>query len=155
VLGDYVRRLRKAKGLSQHDLAEAAKLDQSYISRLERGVHTWAMEGTLVKLSFALDVSVDALKRASGYLGEGAAAPEDLPGPGSPHPFSEMVAFMQRDPAFMAACSAVDLDAEDLELLVRQNQVWMETVLRQRGKNGRRRRGTPGPSTDGPGTDGL
>ena len=36
VFAGNLRRLRKARGLSQEDLAEAADLDRTYISALER-----------------------------------------------------------------------------------------------------------------------
>ena len=36
-VGDRVRELRQAKGISQEDLAEKAGLDRTYISSIERG----------------------------------------------------------------------------------------------------------------------
>lgn len=38
ILGKNVRKLRKAKGWSQEDLAEKSELHRTYVSGIERGV---------------------------------------------------------------------------------------------------------------------
>lgn len=56
-LGKAIRRIRKAKTISQEDLALRADVDRSYFGRVERGDNNVAML-TLVKIARALDVTV-------------------------------------------------------------------------------------------------
>lgn len=53
--GAAVRRARKAKGLSQEQLAQIAGLDRTYISGLERGVRNPALS-TQERIAQALGV---------------------------------------------------------------------------------------------------
>lgn len=55
-----IKRLRKAKGLTQEVLAHRAKLSHGYIARLEIGRHDPTLS-TLKKLARALGVSVSEL----------------------------------------------------------------------------------------------
>jgi transcriptional regulator with XRE-family HTH domain len=56
-----LRRLRSAKGLSQEALGDAAGLDRTYISALEREVYSASLD-TIEKVAAVLDVSaVDLL----------------------------------------------------------------------------------------------
>lgn len=60
-LGRVVRRLRRQRGWSQHDLARAAGVRQPLVSRIESGVQEDATFSTVVRLADALEVSVDEL----------------------------------------------------------------------------------------------
>jgi transcriptional regulator with XRE-family HTH domain len=55
VIARNVRVARAAKGISQEALADAAGVDRSYMSRVERGI-TWVGVEILVKLAAVLDV---------------------------------------------------------------------------------------------------
>lgn len=59
-LGRRIRHLREAKGLSQEALADAAALDRSYMSGIERGVRNVGILN-LVKIAKALGVPLTAL----------------------------------------------------------------------------------------------
>lgn len=56
-LGLRIKKLRKAKGLTQEELGDAVNLDYKYISLLERGVRTPSVKA-LVRISDALDVEM-------------------------------------------------------------------------------------------------
>jgi transcriptional regulator with XRE-family HTH domain len=56
--GTPLRRLRLARGLTQEELAERARLSVRGISDLERGIHPRARPDTLVLLAEALDLQV-------------------------------------------------------------------------------------------------
>lgn len=55
--GRSIRQLRKQRGMSQDDLAEAAKLSRNYISDIERGVRNPSLLA-LIALSCALRLPV-------------------------------------------------------------------------------------------------
>jgi len=57
-LGKAIRRIRKAKEISQEDLALRADVDRSYFGRVERGDNNVAIL-TLAKIARALDVTVE------------------------------------------------------------------------------------------------
>lgn len=57
-----IRRLRKAKGLSQEDLAEVAQFHRTYVSQLERCVTNISIDG-LERLAHALGVDITELLR--------------------------------------------------------------------------------------------
>lgn len=59
-VGDNVRRLRKAKGLSQEALAHEAGMSMRYLAGLERGEENPSLL-FLVKLAEALNVEPSAL----------------------------------------------------------------------------------------------
>jgi transcriptional regulator with XRE-family HTH domain len=63
-LGQQIRRLRKAKRLSQQTLAEAANVSPSFIGHVERGTRKASME-TLISIANCLAVGTDALLRDS------------------------------------------------------------------------------------------
>ncbi|WP_042356871.1 helix-turn-helix domain-containing protein [Bacillus rubiinfantis] len=56
IVGDRIRNLRKANGLTQEGLAEKAELQYSYIGGVERGERNISLE-TLEKILIALDVT--------------------------------------------------------------------------------------------------
>jgi transcriptional regulator with XRE-family HTH domain len=59
-LGNTVRSLRRAKGLSQEQLAFAAEIDRTYIAQIENGRRNIAFENTL-KIARALEVPMSVL----------------------------------------------------------------------------------------------
>jgi transcriptional regulator with XRE-family HTH domain len=60
VVGANVRRLRKALGLSQESLAEAAGLHWTYVGSVERGERNVSVDN-INRLACALDVDIRAL----------------------------------------------------------------------------------------------
>lgn len=64
-VGANVRRLRLERGLTQEALADAAGLDRTYVSGLERGVRNPSLS-TLSKLAAALDVPLARLVEDAG-----------------------------------------------------------------------------------------
>ena len=59
-IGTRVRRLRKARGLTQQTLAELSDQEPSNISHIERGATKLSLP-TLVNIANALEVTVDEL----------------------------------------------------------------------------------------------
>lgn len=64
-LGEAIRKVRLARGLSQEKLALLADLDPSYVGRVERGDNNAALL-TLVRLASALGTTVAKLMRRAG-----------------------------------------------------------------------------------------
>ncbi|QDM40808.1 helix-turn-helix transcriptional regulator [Altererythrobacter sp. TH136] len=60
VLADNLRRLRVERSLSQEDLADAAQIDRTYISALERCRYSASLD-VLERLSAALGVEAHRL----------------------------------------------------------------------------------------------
>ncbi len=59
--GARLRKMRDIRGLSQLELSEKSKIPVAMISHFETGVRTNASADNLVKLSNALEVSIDYL----------------------------------------------------------------------------------------------
>jgi transcriptional regulator with XRE-family HTH domain len=57
LIGDRIRQLRKAKGLSQEKLGQESELHYTHIGSIERGQKNWSIE-TLIKLANGLNVGV-------------------------------------------------------------------------------------------------
>src|SRR5947209_19590528 len=66
-LGAFIRAERRARGLSQTELAERGEWTQARISRLERGNYFLPTLPTLVALARALAVSLADLITAVGF----------------------------------------------------------------------------------------
>lgn len=64
-LGNAIRTVRLAKGISQEKLALLAELDRSYVGRVERGDNNVALL-TLRKLALALDTTPSKLLQKAG-----------------------------------------------------------------------------------------
>lgn len=64
-LGDAIRRIRIAAGISQERLALLADVDRSYVGRVERGDNNVAIL-TLGKLAKALGISLTKLMWEAG-----------------------------------------------------------------------------------------
>lgn len=68
ILGANVRRLRKAAGLSQEDLAAQVGVDMRYLGGIERGQENPSL-AVLEQIAKALRVSVSALLSESSKAG--------------------------------------------------------------------------------------
>ncbi|WP_316892158.1 helix-turn-helix domain-containing protein [Ralstonia mannitolilytica] len=64
-IGKTVRAMRKAKGLSQEELALATEMDRSYIGGIERGEHNLTVLN-LVRIASVLDVAAGQLLTHAG-----------------------------------------------------------------------------------------
>ena len=67
-LGQAIRVIRQQVGLSQKELADAAGIDQSYMSMIESGQRSNPGTRIMARLSQALQVSMDELAARAGYL---------------------------------------------------------------------------------------
>ncbi|HUT20025.1 MAG TPA: helix-turn-helix transcriptional regulator [Anaerolineae bacterium] len=67
-LGETVRAIRLEQGLSQKEAAEAAGIDQSYLSMIESGQRRNPGARIVARLAKVLDVSIDELAARAGYL---------------------------------------------------------------------------------------
>ena len=66
-LGEHVRALREAKGLSVRGLAAQAGVDATWVSRIERGIYSSPDPRYLLRLAGALEVEVEELYEDAGY----------------------------------------------------------------------------------------
>lgn len=66
-LGERLRALRLARGLSQDQLAHFAKMDRVYLGQVERGMRSASVE-TVAKLAEALDVPLAEVFRWKARL---------------------------------------------------------------------------------------
>jgi transcriptional regulator with XRE-family HTH domain len=73
-LGEYIRHLREARQISIARLAAQAGIDDSGLSRMERGKVPYPRPDTLSALAAALDAPLADLFALAGY-----AVPQDLP----------------------------------------------------------------------------
>lgn len=73
VLGENVSALRRAKGLSQNELAELADTSYVHVSRIENG-HSWPSDDLIERLAKALKVSAPELF----FDSKNAAFPPDV-----------------------------------------------------------------------------
>lgn len=64
-LGQAIRRLREAEGLSQESLALRADVDRAYVGRVERGDNAAALL-TLKRIADALGITLTALMAEAG-----------------------------------------------------------------------------------------
>lgn len=84
-LGQTLRRVRRAAGLSQQELAERAGLTASGISQLERGVRTRPYPHTLRALADALELDADGHRQLLDATGaSGAELPRRVSLPANP-----------------------------------------------------------------------
>ena len=66
--GNVLRKIRKIRGKSIYELAKEAQVDAGYISRLENAHRNPPSPRILQRFAEALDVRVDLLMMAAGYL---------------------------------------------------------------------------------------
>ena len=81
--GDWLRRLRAAKGKTQKELADAADLHPNTVARLERGEHepAWPL---VLKLSGVLGVECTAFSAAAAEVPLTQAVEPTPPAKGNP-----------------------------------------------------------------------
>lgn len=72
LFGDRLRELRKAKGLTQKDLADKVKIDFTYLSKIETGGAPPPAEETIHDLARVLKADADELILLAGKV------PKDL-----------------------------------------------------------------------------
>ncbi|KJD43552.1 helix-turn-helix domain-containing protein [Paenibacillus terrae] len=66
-VGERIRTIRKAKGLTQQQLAELSELDDAYIGSVERGERNFSID-TLEKVLTALNVSISELMFSKEHM---------------------------------------------------------------------------------------
>lgn len=66
--GAYLKQIREDKGLSINQLAQAADISGSQISRIENGLRGIPKPQTLRKIADALEVPYEELMSKAGYL---------------------------------------------------------------------------------------
>ncbi|MDQ0492331.1 helix-turn-helix domain-containing protein [Paenibacillus brasilensis] len=66
-MGIRIRAIRKAKGLTQQQLAELSGLDDAYIGSVERGERNFSID-TLEKVLTALNVSISELMFSKEHM---------------------------------------------------------------------------------------
>lgn len=78
IFGSYLKEIRENKGWSINQLAQAADISGSQISRIENGLRGIPKPQTLRKIAEALDVPYEELMNKAGYLQQDAAKYEDI-----------------------------------------------------------------------------
>ena len=66
--GPYLKRLRRAKGLSLKQVEEAAEVSNAYLSQIERGIRKPPHPDILKRLARTYEIPVEELLEAAGYL---------------------------------------------------------------------------------------
>ena len=66
--GPYLRRLRRAKGLSLKQVERAAQVSNAYLSQIERGIRKPPHPDILKRLARTYGIPVGELLEAAGYL---------------------------------------------------------------------------------------
>lgn len=66
-LAELIKNAREAKNISQRELSRQTGIDNNTISQIEKGERKKPNSLSLIKLSKALDLSLEALMEASGY----------------------------------------------------------------------------------------
>lgn len=72
-VGDRIRAIRKAQGLTQQQLAELSNLDDAYIGSVERGERNFSID-TLEKIVAALQIQPAQLFHSQDHLSESEVA---------------------------------------------------------------------------------
>ncbi len=98
--GDYLRELRKEKGLSQKDLAERVDIDFTYLSKIETGSAAPPAEDTILRLADVLRADADKLILLAGKV------PKDL---------GKVVAGSKTMPTLLRAMKDKEFTEEQLE----------------------------------------
>ena len=65
-LGQYLRRVRKAKGMTQRECAAAIQRSLPFYGHIERGTRKMSLS-TFFKLINALDLSINEVMKACGF----------------------------------------------------------------------------------------
>lgn len=74
--GDKILELRKARGWEQQDLADAANVARSVISRMERNIQSDFQVSVLISVASAFGVSTDSLLMPEYQQEQPTIAPE-------------------------------------------------------------------------------
>ena len=74
-LGDYIRNLRKLRGISQRELARLCGLSSAFVCRLEQNQFANISSNTIFLIAEALKVKPEELYFAAGYINEPRFAP--------------------------------------------------------------------------------
>lgn len=75
VLGEVVRKKRGELGLTQKEFAVRCELDQSIISRIEKGQIARPTEGTCISLAAGLQMTVEEIIKLRAVQREALVAP--------------------------------------------------------------------------------
>ncbi len=67
LVGKRIKELRRAKRMTQEELAEKTNISAKYLSSIERGLENPTFD-TIIKLAYALDVEVSELFNYSQHL---------------------------------------------------------------------------------------
>ncbi len=67
ILGAFIRQQRELAALPMRQLAEAVGISNPYLSQIERGLRA-PSEAVLASIADSLDLSVDELYRAAGFV---------------------------------------------------------------------------------------
>lgn len=70
-LGDYIRKLREAQGMTLNQLAKVSGLSRSYIGRIELEERRNPSLKAIVRLAAALGIGIEDVCQAAGYMPEG------------------------------------------------------------------------------------
>ncbi|MBY0160980.1 helix-turn-helix transcriptional regulator [Paenibacillus lautus] len=81
IFGSYLKEMRENKGWSINQLAQAADISGSQISRIENGLRGIPKPQTLRKMAEALEVPYEELMNKAGYLQQDVAKHEEIPAP--------------------------------------------------------------------------
>ncbi|WP_339267897.1 helix-turn-helix domain-containing protein [Paenibacillus sp. FSL W8-0187] len=81
IFGSYLKEMRENKGWSINQLAQAADISGSQISRIENGLRGIPKPQTLRKMAEALEVPYEELMNKAGYLQQDVAKHEDISAP--------------------------------------------------------------------------
>lgn len=81
IFGSYLKEMRENKGWSINQLAQAADISGSQISRIENGLRGIPKPQTLRKMAEALEVPYEELMNKAGYLQQNAAKREEITAP--------------------------------------------------------------------------
>jgi SOS-response transcriptional repressor LexA len=79
--GETVKKLRKARNLTIHLLADMSSIDKGHLSRIERGLRNPPKPDAILRLADALGVQSDYLMAKAGYIsppGEGGLSDEEI-----------------------------------------------------------------------------
>ncbi|OMF14337.1 transcriptional regulator [Paenibacillus amylolyticus] len=78
--GPYMKQLREQQGYSINQLAEAAGISNSQISRIENGVRGVPKPATIRKIADALSVPYTEMMKQAGYIEPGSSTEhQDVP----------------------------------------------------------------------------
>lgn len=81
IFGSYLKEMRENKGWSINQLAQAADISGSQISRIENGLRGIPKPQTLRKMAEALEIPYEELMNKAGYLQQDTAKHEDISAP--------------------------------------------------------------------------